>query len=100
MSTVRSNFPTIPPSEPRHRDRAPACGRGRGDFISLRPIQVEAFGRALESTNPFRLRIQAAMQCALQPWLAGAHVFALPWALGLPPSGSASRSDQERGSPD
>jgi hypothetical protein len=41
------------------------------------------------------------MQCAWQPCLLAARMFAVRWAFGLPvPSGGASRSEEERGSPD
>jgi hypothetical protein len=66
--------------------------------ISLRAMPSgEAFVRAFETAGLWT----QAMQCAWQPWLAAARTFMLPWALGLPPpSDGASRSAEERGSPD
>jgi hypothetical protein len=66
--------------------------------IGLRAIpRVEVFIRAFEATGLWT----HAMQSAWQPCLVATRVFAVPGALGLPPpSGGASRSAEERGSPD
>jgi hypothetical protein len=70
--------------------------------INLRAApSFEAFGHALEATNPFAFWAQAA-RFAWQPWLGAAWALALPWwtlALPRPSNDGASSSAQERDSP-
>jgi hypothetical protein len=81
-----------------------AEGHAEQISINLRAVpSFEAFGRGLETANPFAFWAQAA-QLAWLPWLETARVLALPWTLmpSLPrPSGdAASRSAQDRRSAD
>jgi hypothetical protein len=66
--------------------------------ISLRALPpVEAFVRALETAGLWT----QVMHCAWQPWFAAARGFTRPWAMeSPPPSDGASRSAEERSSPD
>jgi hypothetical protein len=83
-----------------HR-RAPG-GEAEEISIHLRAVpSFEAFGRALDSANPFMFWARAA-ELAWQPWLEAANALALPWTRALPrPSGgsalaSAPRRDSSR----
>jgi len=50
----------------------------------------EAFGRALDTANPFMFWARAA-ELAWQPWLEAANALALPWTRALPrPSGGST----------
>jgi hypothetical protein len=69
--------------------------------INLRAApSFEAFGRALETANPFAFWVQS-VQLAWLPWLETARALALPWTFmrSLPPptSGGASHSAQQSG---
>jgi hypothetical protein len=69
--------------------------------INLRAApSFEAFGRALETVNPFAFWVQS-VQLAWLPWLETARALALPWTLmrALPPPNSdgASHSAQQSG---
>lgn len=65
--------------------------------INLRATpSFEAFGRALETTNPFAFWMQS-VQLAWLPWLETARAMALPWtliALPRPTSDGASPAQQ------
>jgi hypothetical protein len=69
--------------------------------INLRAVpSFEAFGRAIETVNPFTFWAQS-VQLAWLPWLETARALTLPWALmqSLPPptSDGASQSAQQSG---
>lgn len=70
--------------------------------INLRAApSFEAFGRVLETANPFAFWLQSA-QFVWVPWLQTARALALPWTLARslpwPTSEGASRSAEESGS--
>ena len=60
---------------------------GEGEQISINLEAVpsfEAFGRFLETANPFAFWAQAA-QMAWLPWLGAAHTLMLPWSVAPAP---------------
>jgi hypothetical protein len=69
--------------------------------INLRASpSFEAFGRALETANPFAFWVQS-VQLAWLPWLETARALALPWtrmrSLPRPTSDGVSHSAQQSG---
>jgi hypothetical protein len=69
--------------------------------INLRAApSFEAFGRALETANPFAFWVQS-VQFAWLPWREAARALALPWtlmrSLPAPTSDGASDSAQQSG---
>jgi hypothetical protein len=60
---------------------------GEGEQISINLEAVpsfEAFGRFLETTNPFAFWAQAA-QMAWLPWLEATRMLMLPWSIAPAP---------------
>jgi hypothetical protein len=54
--------------------------------INLQAVpSFEAFGRFLETANPFAFWAQAA-QMAWLPWVEAARTLMLPWSVAPPPS--------------
>jgi hypothetical protein len=79
--------------------RRAANGDAEQISINLRAApSFEAFGRALETANPFAFWVQSA-QFAWLPWLQTARALGLPWTLAqsLPwlTGEGASRSAEE-----
>ena len=70
--------------------------------INLRAApSFEAFGRALETANPFAFWMQS-VQLAWLPWLETARALALPWTLmrSLPwPTSDGTSHSAEQGGP-
>jgi hypothetical protein len=67
-----------------HR-RSPA-GDAEQISINLQAVpSFEAFGRFLETANPFAFWAQAA-QMAWLPWVEAARTLMLPWSVAPPPS--------------
>ncbi len=76
------------------------AGQGRGEQISIQLTATpsfEAFGRALETANPFALWTQA-MQLAWMPWMETMRALSAPW-MQLPFPNETSPSRAARGSP-
>jgi hypothetical protein len=73
-----------------HR-RSPA---GDADSINLQAVpSFEAFGRFLETANPFAFWAQAA-QMAWLPWVEAARTLMLPWSVASAPPKALPRDNE------
>ena len=75
-----------------HR-RSPTAGAEQIS-ISLQAVpSFEAFGRFLQTANPFAFWVQAA-QLAWFPWLGAASALMLPWSVASEPPKLNSRNTE------